>query len=52
MTRLPPASASMVRACMAVAAGVRAAICTTPVPSLMRVVTAARYASGDSASEP
>ncbi|CAB4621751.1 unannotated protein [freshwater metagenome] len=52
MTRLPPANASMVSACIAVAAGVRAAICTTPVASLMRVVSAARYASGDRASDP
>ena len=37
---------------MAVAAGVRAEICTTPVASLIVLVTAARYASGVSASAP
>mgnify|MGYP000087071110 CR=1 FL=1 len=37
---------------LAVAAGVRAEICTTPVASLIRSVTAARYASGVSASAP
>jgi hypothetical protein len=37
---------------MAVAAGVRADICTIAVPSLMRVVWAPHHASGVSASEP
>ena len=37
---------------MAVAAGVRAESCTTPVPSLMRSVCAASSASGVNASEP
>ena len=42
----------MVENAIAVFAGVRAPICTTPVASLMRSVTAARYASGLSASAP
>ena len=37
---------------MAAAAGVRAASCMIPVPRRMRLVTAARYASGVTASEP
>ena len=37
---------------MAVAAGVRADSCTTPVPSLIRSVWAASRASGVKASEP
>ncbi len=42
----------MVMACIAVAAGARAAVCTTPVASLIRLVRPARYASGDKASLP
>ena len=52
ITRPPPASASIVMACIASVAGGRAASCATAVPSLMRRVSAARYASGDSASVP
>ena len=37
---------------MAVMAGVRAAICMIPEPTLMRVVCAAIQASGVMASEP
>lgn len=40
--RLPPASASTVCTCMAHIAGVRPASCMMPVPSRMRLVTAAR----------
>ena len=40
------------RACMARVAGGRAASWATAVPSLMRSVTAARYARGDRASVP
>ena len=43
---------SSVTACIAVAAGVRAEICTTPVPSRMRSVWAAISTSGENASEP
>ncbi len=42
----------MVENAIAVAVGVRAPSCTTAVASLMRSVTAARYASGVSASAP
>ncbi len=42
----------MVMAAMAVAVGVRAASCTTPVPSLMVEVCPAIQASGEKASEP
>ena len=42
MTRPPPASASIVPMAIAAAAGVRAASCMIPVPSRMRLVTAAR----------
>ena len=52
MKRLPPAMASTVAADMAALAGVRAASCMIPVPSLMRLVCAARNASGVTASEP
>jgi hypothetical protein len=48
----PPESASSVCAAIAVAAGVRAATCTTEVPSRIRDVCAARNASGVNASEP
>ena len=37
---------------MAVAVGVRAEICTTPVPSLIVDVCAAIHTSGENASEP
>ena len=40
------------QAAMAVATGVRAESCTTPVPSLMRSVWAASQVSGVNASEP
>ena len=46
ITRPPPASASVVIACIASVAGGRAASCAIQVPSLMRVVSPARYASG------
>jgi hypothetical protein len=49
---LPPDNASRVAAVIAVAAGVRADSCTSPVPSLMRVVRAAYHVSGVNASEP
>ena len=52
MTRPPPARASIVMACMARVAGGRAASWAIAVPSTMRMVSAARYASGDSASVP
>jgi hypothetical protein len=52
MKRSPPASASMVAACIAAIAGVRPASCMIAVPSRIRFVTAARYASGEVASEP
>ena len=52
MVRLPPASASIVIADMAAEAGVLAAIWITAVPSLILSVFPARYAKGDSASEP
>ena len=52
MKRLPPAMASTVAAHIAALAGVRAASCMMPVPSLIRFVTAARYASGVTASVP
>ena len=52
ITRPPPASASIVMACIASVAGGRAASCAIAVPSLMRSVNAARYASGDRASAP
>ncbi len=51
MTR-PFETWSRVTACMAVAAGVRAESCTTPVPSLTRSVWAAMRASGVKASDP
>lgn len=40
------------RACIAVAVGVRAAICAIPVPSLMREVWAAIQVSAVKASDP
>ena len=43
---------SSVTACIATAVGVRADICTTPVPSLMVDVCAAIHTSGENASEP
>ena len=46
-TRPPPASASIVIACIASVAGGRAASCAIAVPSLIRSVNPARYASGD-----
>ena len=52
MKRPPPAIASTVAADIAALAGVRAASCMMPVPSLMRLVLAARKASGVTASEP
>jgi len=52
MKRPPPAIASMLAADMAALAGVPAANCVMPVPSLMRPVLAARKASGVIASEP
>src|SRR5919108_3879354 len=52
MTRLPPASASTVAAAIAADAGGRAASCMMPVPSRIRFVSAARYASGVMASVP
>ena len=52
MTRPPPASASTVPTAIAAVAGGRAASCMMPVPSRMRLVNAARYASGVIASEP
>ena len=52
MTRPVPASDSRVANAIAVAAGVRAEIWTTPVASLIRSVAAARYASGVNASAP
>lgn len=48
----PPERWSRVSACIAVAVGVRAAICATAVPSLMRLVWAASQVSGVKASEP
>ena len=47
-----PAIASILAADMAALAGVRAASCMMPVPSLMRLVLAARSASGVIASDP
>jgi hypothetical protein len=52
MKRPPPDIASMLAADMAALAGVRAASCMMPVPSLMRLVLAVRNASGVIASEP
>ncbi|HEY2248248.1 MAG TPA: hypothetical protein VGH70_12445 [Bradyrhizobium sp.] len=52
MKRPPPAIASMLAADMAALAGVRAASCMMPVPSLIRLVLAARNANGVIASEP
>ena len=52
MTRPPPASASTVAAAIAAEAGGRAASCMMPVPRRMRLVSAARYASGVMASDP
>ena len=43
---------SSVSVCIAVAVGVRAEICTTPVPSLIVDVCAAIHTSGENASEP
>ena len=43
---------SSVAAVIATAAGVRAEICTMPVPSLIRDVRAPTHASGVNASEP
>ena len=51
MTR-PPERWSSDIAAIAVAAGVRADICTMPVPSCRRVVAAPHHASGVRASEP
>ena len=48
----PPLRWSSVIAAIAVAAGVRAEICTIEVPSLICVVDAPHQASGISASEP
>ena len=48
----PPESASRVIAVVAVAAGVRPAICMMPVPTWIRVVRAAMKAAGVTASEP
>ena len=48
----PPEMWSRVTACMAVAVGVRAAICTIPVPSRIRSVAPAISTSGEKASEP
>ena len=42
MNRPPPAMASTVAADIAALAGVRAASCMMPVPSFMRLVSAAR----------
>ena len=47
-----PANAAMSAASIDALAGVRAASCMMPVPSLMRSVWAARNASGVIASEP
>lgn len=48
----PPERWSSVSACIAVAVGVRAAICATAVPSRIREVRAAIQVSGVNASEP
>lgn len=48
----PPDMSSMVAACMAAFAGVRAASWMMPVPSRILLVSAAMYASGVIASEP
>ena len=48
----PPERWSRVSACIAVAVGVRAAICATAVPSLILEVCAAIQVSGVKASEP
>ena len=48
----PPERWSMVIAAIAVAAGVRADICTIAVPRRMRSVCAPHHASGVSTSEP
>lgn len=48
----PPERWSRVRACIAVAVGVRAAICAMAVPSRMREVWAAIQVSGVKASDP
>ena len=51
-SRRPPVSRSIVAAVIAVIAGVRAGICMTAVPTLMRSVLAASQTSGVTESEP
>src|SRR5690349_21554053 len=51
-TNRPPERWSRVRACIAQAAGVRADICTTEVPSRTRCVPDPHHANGVKASDP